>query len=384
MLMFNSLFIIIGTETGFNASGALTRFSLIINRFSLERSLAISFERSVWRDIAFLKFNRLFMRNFFKEVSLLRLPYFPVSIAGTTLCSEVYYYIWSKILLFLFSPRKVFIEMWHVGGLFNFGNNVEVNLDIHGDYSVEVEGIDENMGQSFKQSVIRLNRNALARSKRSFVVSDKLKSKVQLLYDFEHEILVIPCTPSKEFIRSVPTSVDTREFDFSFCYVGGMQSYQCLDVTINFLVQLSKLAQVSFTFVSSSSLFADTSIDFIEFNAAILERRIVFKEYVNVPHLEVPKIISDCNFGFLLRRNALLNIEASPTKLREYLACGCIVIGSEYSGDLALFKDYSYIANLDTPIETANDFFVKYSPLIGNIRDLRSMREDVYGTFDIE
>ena len=50
----------------------------------------------------------------------------------------------------------------------------------------------------------------------------------------------------------------------------------------------------------------------------------------------------------LLRHNSLVNINASPTKIAEYMAVGAMVIATKYSGDAkVLVEDSGYGMILD-------------------------------------
>ena len=63
---------------------------------------------------------------------------------------------------------------------------------------------------------------------------------------------------------------------------------------------------------------------------------------------QVPLYLSIIDAGFVLRHNSLVNINASPTKIAEYMAVGAMVIATKYSGDAkVLVEDSGYGMILD-------------------------------------
>lgn len=86
----------------------------------------------------------------------------------------------------------------------------------------------------------------------------------------------------------------------------------------------------------------------------------------SVPQEQVKHEIADCKFGFLLRKNIIVNNVSTPTKLSNYLASGVIPFVSESIVSykkLAQKHQYLYVVNEDNAIEVIeNCLSISYEP----------------------
>jgi glycosyltransferase involved in cell wall biosynthesis len=115
------------------------------------------------------------------------------------------------------------------------------------------------------------------------------------------------------------------EDDIVLVYLGGLHRWQLVDSVFAIFREF-----VKFRPPKSAKLLVLTgeSAHGVMLNA---ERHGIAADEIrvlSVAHGDVPRYLSACDFGFLLREDTTLNRVACPTKLGEYLACGVPVVTS--------------------------------------------------------
>lgn len=127
---------------------------------------------------------------------------------------------------------------------------------------------------------------------------------------------VMPCFNS-EFYKEhfhVPGKYDKNVF----CYAGGVQTYQGFDVILR-------------TYKEIETRYEDTFLRIYTFDRDKAKRMIEAEGIKNysldcVSQKEVPGVLAQCKYGFIIRDNNLVNQVATPTKLCDYLGNGVIPI----------------------------------------------------------
>ena len=339
MRHFDNIVYISGIEFDKASNGAVTRLNFMAAGLP-GATLVVSFERlKICQALVKLLFWKIEKRD--ENLFAIKLPYVPVLWIRIFIVSKLYYNFVSLLLNFKFKPQIVQVEMLHFAGVISCKFCNTFICDIHGDYRSE-SGFNEN---SKEYSLIsRLNRNALEKSHKLIVVSSKLQENLSRDYLISSEMDVIPCVPSASFLeRAQETELEVSD-ELVFCYVGGIQKYQEINYMLNVVLEVSKLRKCRFVFISGSTLSEACQtygVDYRKFS-----RVVDFEEHINVDNSQVPILLRTCDYGFLLRSNTRLNIEASPTKLREYFSCGVKVITTNFAGDVGNFPSY-WVTHVD-------------------------------------
>jgi hypothetical protein len=371
MINFENVIYISGICTANASNGANTRLNFMASRLK-GKKLIVSFERSqLFRSLLRLLTFDIQKRD--DNIFILKLPYFPLLWPRLFFIAQLYYNLISLLVNYRVGPQIVQVEMLHFAGVINTKFCSKFVCDIHGDYRSE-SGFDENTKE---YSLISwLNRQAITKSDQLIVVSEKLKNNLHYDYDIISEMKVIPCLPSKEFMACAWLTEIKALDELVLCYVGGIQKYQQINYMLNVIMEISKIQKCRFIFISGSNLSETcrmNGVDYFEFTNCVN-----FVEYINIENTQIPRLLSYCDYGFLLRENSRLNIEASPTKLREYFSNGIKVITTPFAGDVELFPtDWCSYVELDDPVRTAELLAQSNIPAVKKI----SLRNEIKGEF---
>lgn len=115
------------------------------------------------------------------------------------------------------------------------------------------------------------------------------------------------------------------ETDTVLVYLGGLHRWQLVDSVFAIFREFVKLRppkSAKLLVLTGESAYG-VMVNAERHGIAADEIRVL-----SVAHGEVPRYLSACDFGFLLREDTTLNRVACPTKLGEYLACGVPVVTS--------------------------------------------------------
>ena len=373
MRHFENIFYISGIELDNASNGAVTRLNFMAAG-TPGTTLIVSFERlKIFQAVVKLLFWKLEKRD--ENLFTLKLPYLPLLWVHIFIFSKLYYNFVSLLLNFKFKPQIVQVEMLHFAGVISRKFCKTLICDIHGDYRSE-SGF--NKDSSEYSLISRLNRNALEKSQKLIVVSSKLKENLCRDYLISREMVVIPCVPSATFLaHAKETELEVAE-ELVLGYVGGIQKYQEINYMLSVVLEISKLRKCRFVFISGSTMSETCKVhgvDYREF-AQIVD----FEEHKNVDNSQVPMLLRSCDYGFLLRSNTRLNIEASPTKLREYFANGVNVITTKFAGDVGLFPSHwSTYVDLDDHVKTAKILIKQDKPSHEKLALRKKIKDEFHG-----
>lgn len=128
-----------------------------------------------------------------------------------------------------------------------------------------------------------------------------------------------------------------------FVYAGGLAVWQCFDKTLAIYKKIEDLG------ISGTKLLVLTKNQ--EQAKKLIEAQgIVNYETGFYPKEELPKVLADAKFGFVIREDHPVNAVATPTKISTYLSCGLIPI---FSSCIRSFKQQSegmkYVAKMENP-----------------------------------
>ncbi len=116
-----------------------------------------------------------------------------------------------------------------------------------------------------------------------------------------------------------------------FAYVGSLTKWQSFEET----AALYKKIEEAF---DGHTLFKIFTWDQDEAKDIIDKLRIQNYEIDYVNNTELPTVLADVKYGFILRKDNIVNRVATPTKISSYLSCGVIPIYSD------CLEDFSKIA----------------------------------------
>ncbi len=145
----------------------------------------------------------------------------------------------------------------------------------------------------------------------------------------DHNHSIVPCCyiPSINDESSFKKELFGEEDITIFCYAGALTVWNFPRAFIELCHALLKNPKYRLIILSNQ-------IDVLDRHNFLQNPRCIRK---SVPHSEVAKYLDASDYGILLRKKAVTNKVASPSKFADYLAAGCKVIISPELGDFTSF-----------------------------------------------
>lgn len=181
-----------------------------------------------------------------------------------------------------------------------------------------------------------IEKYVLKNAKLLFFVSNAMLMHYQSKYkiNFRNNYLIMPCFNEKgidneSFRNKVKYSNNT------FTYIGGLNAWQCIDETL----KIYKIIEEKLNYCSKFFLYTkdiDTAKVYIK-RYGIKTAIIDYKDAKDLGNY-----IKNIKYGFVLRKNHVVNRVATPTKLSNYIAHGIIPI---YSSCIESFNNYNIESN---------------------------------------
>ena len=200
--------------------------------------------------------------------------------------------------------------------------NMPVVIDFHADPVPELL-----MNNAPLTCVNRARRDvcyALLRAQKLIAVSENLSNNLKDYFNYVSPISILPC---------------------SF-------KWQCIEETLDIFAQLREKDPRYFL-----CLYTNDDLNIYATKLKSIGNDCLCK---SLAHDEVPLYLSIVDAGFVLRQNSLVNINASPTKIAEYMAVGAMVIATRYSGDAwEMIEKCGYGVLLDE-LENASDETISF------------------------
>lgn len=191
---------------------------------------------------------------------------------------------------------------------------------------------------------------AMKKAKLILYCSDYMRKHYEQLAhtDFHSKSYLMPCYNEKIEPEII------REKDYSkkvFTYVGSLDLWQCFDET----VELYKKIEMKYP----ESVFRVLTFSVDEAKEKLSKAGIKNYDVKCVPKEEVKNELRDVVYGFLLRKESIVNRVATPTKLSSYLSVGIIPIFSTVLDDFErVSKKMEYVIPVSTEI-AEQDLFCK-------------------------
>lgn len=189
-----------------------------------------------------------------------------------------------------------------------------------------------------------IERFVLKRSCFTFMVSEKMKQHYENKYsiDFKNKYFIMPCFNTelnKEIIES-----KKNHKTIIFTYIGSLAAWQCFDETLQLYKKIEdQLGNTKLKIFTKEIQDAEEKIK---------ANHICNYEVDFVDNLSLASHLQDVKFGFLLRKDTIVNSVSTPTKLSTYLSAGVIPIFSSCIASFnTLAKDMRYAYSLPAQID---------------------------------
>lgn len=181
-----------------------------------------------------------------------------------------------------------------------------------------------------------LEKFALKGSRYLAFVSEAMEKHYNEKYklSFHGKYIIFPCynahldeiafAPKEKYINNV------------FVYAGGLAEWQCFDEMLDIYKRIENVH------ISGTKLMILTKDKEIA-KEKIEEREIQNYEIGFVAKEELPKVLASAKFGFVIRKNSIVNKVSTPTKISSYLSCGLIpIFGDSIKSFMLQSEDMKY------------------------------------------
>lgn len=168
----------------------------------------------------------------------------------------------------------------------------------------------------------------IKRAKLNIFVSLELQNYYEVLMKKKIDTysFIMPCF-NDWYDKSIVNILDKDYNRHSFAYVGSLTDWQCFDETMDLYKQIEDSIDDAYLKV----------LTFQKEEATRIIKAKGIKNYIvkTVDKEEVKNELKDVNYGFVIRKDILVNRVATPTKFSSYLAAGVLPIYSD------CLKDFS-------------------------------------------
>ena len=167
---------------------------------------------------------------------------------------------------------------------------------------------------------------AMKKAKMIFFVSEYMKTYYEEMAhaDFSEKAYVMPCFNEELDARIFEEKDYTKK---TFAYVGSLSPWQCFEETADVYAQIEQRIPDAFLKV--------LTFDVDKAKQILAGKGVRNYSVACVPKERVREELKDVTYGFLLRRDDIVNRVATPTKISSYLAAGVIPIYSTCLTDFA-------------------------------------------------
>ena len=202
-----------------------------------------------------------------------------------------------------------------------------------------------------------LEKFALKKSKICLCVSSTQQKYYEKAYslNLNNKCLVMPCFNT--MLQQQSFQNINKYKNNIFCYIGSLAIWQCFEETIKFYSEIEKKSQ-------DPCLLKIFTKDIEKAKEIVIKNNIKNYDIKFVPQDKLADELSDCKYGFILRKDNIVNNVATPTKMSTYLANGIIPIFSSSIKDFSILaQKYKYLICLDNDIELDNLLNFMKTPL---------------------
>lgn len=186
------------------------------------------------------------------------------------------------------------------------------------------ESFMRNHSYTRKLIISAIEYIALRASTFCFMVSESMMEHFKKKYnrDFSKKTYIMPCFNS--YINKDSFLTPGKYERNVFCYVGGLSVWQCFPETVDIYKKAEEVIPNAFFKVFTGDTEKAESI--------LKEKGVANYSVEYVKPDELVSHLSDCKYGFIIRKESPVNFVATPTKLSNYMAAGLIPVVSDTVG----------------------------------------------------
>lgn len=202
-------------------------------------------------------------------------------------------------------------------------------------------------------------------------VSETMKKYVFGKYKITSDDRYVYCMPCMNTeLHPGVFFTDKKYTELSFAYVGSMTVWQAFEDTADLYSKIEK------AFDYRSKLFVFTADQ--EEAVKILSDKNVDNYVIDyVQNEDLPTALAGVKYGFILRKDNLVNRVATPTKISTYLSCGVIPIYSQCLEDFA-----SIAKNMTYAVSDSEDIIEKLKNMETTQIDPEAVQKEYKDIFD--
>lgn len=145
-------------------------------------------------------------------------------------------------------------------------------------------------------------------------VSESMAEYYKSEYGFSKPYIVVPCL--SEFASY---ELKAKKLPDSYVYIGGLSVWQCFDEILRIYKKIRTSTSV-FHIITLDTKKAEDKVQ------KIIGDRNNIEIYSINDRCRIPSILEQFEYGFLIRKESVVNLVSSPIKFLEYLSCGVNVI----------------------------------------------------------
>jgi glycosyltransferase involved in cell wall biosynthesis len=224
--------------------------------------------------------------------------------------------------IYNFSRTKIFLKKW-----------MNITLDLHGCVPEELSYYNRYLTSKYYQYMEEKTFKFV--SKYIFVTDTMEKYYLKKYKEMEKKCKIVYPIISRNVIEAKIKKIDLgfNKKDVVFVYSGNFQKWQRILDVVNFIKRNDR--------PNYKYLFLTKNIEYI---GQLLDKCKIDKSKCCTMCCspdELASFYSQCNYGFIIRDNHILNRVANPTKLLEYLYFGITAIVDLY--EIGDYRNYDHI-----------------------------------------
>lgn len=262
---------------------------------------------------------------------------------------KTFFYVWLK-------NRKQYIITWFQG------------------VSPEEAMYDDNHGFIFKicRKVLLtlVERTALHHSKINLFVSKAMYEHYHAKYKYTNtNYFVMPCFNQELNTKYIKPE---RYEKPTFVYAGSLSKWQCIDETLLLYKKINNLyPNSSLTILTKEKEKAKT----------LCEKYNVSADIKFIPLENLQNELKNYKYGFIVRKDIVVNNVATPTKMNSYIASGIIPIFSNVIYDFRdIFNNAKYIIPFSSDDECLKKIQILEKSIIP-IKDITKEYTDIFNCY---
>ena len=165
----------------------------------------------------------------------------------------------------------------------------------------------------FRKHILSLIETLGFRKATGFIYVSEAMSEYYIPKHGQKNFAIVPCI--SDFIN-LP---ECNRIPNSFVYIGGLSEWQCFEETLLLYKKISTRQSIFHIITFDVARAMDLVRKYLGENPSV-------QVYCVSDRNKIPSILSQFEYGFLIRKESPVNYVSSPIKFLEYLSCGVNVV----------------------------------------------------------